>query len=349
MLLLCNKNGSLECAKVVVFHIENTIGKANRSLGFIRRNLYSCPENVKSQANLTLVRPCLEYALSVWDPHTQKHCHDIEGVQRRAARFVKNRYEREPGTVTSLLNDLHWPSLELRRKIAQLTTVYKRVNNKIRVNILEYIARPTRVIRSYHSSKFINIGCSSNTYKYNFFTWTLKEWNSLPPFLLDQTSVEAFKSALTNYFNLSHWFYTSFHFIIYLLLLLFIYLFVFLFCTLTVIYNIYCNIYINKSQVLVRDFLSAIYRQTECRGSWREGGRVGYQIPLPSLTLVQISVSKSEIPFPIPRPWVSSGDLQKNFLSCDRFAKEQRSYLFHCAVDSPIRYCCLVAACKERD
>ena len=46
----------------------------------------------------------------------------------------------------------------------------------------EYIACPTRVTPSYHSSKFINIGSSSNTYKYNFFSRTLKEWNSLPLF-----------------------------------------------------------------------------------------------------------------------------------------------------------------------
>ena len=48
------------------------------------------------------------------------------------------------------------------------------VNNIIRVNIPDYIARPTRVTRSYHNSKFINIGSTSNTYKYNFFTRTLK-------------------------------------------------------------------------------------------------------------------------------------------------------------------------------
>ena len=112
--------------------------------------------------------------------------------------FVKNCYEREPGTVTSLLSDLNWPSLELRCKIARLTTMYKIMNNEIRADIPEYIACPTSVTRSYHSSKFINIGSSSNTYEYNFFTRTLKEWNSLPSFLLDQTSVEAFKSALTN-------------------------------------------------------------------------------------------------------------------------------------------------------
>ena len=92
-------------------------------LDYLKRVIiYSCTESVKSQAYLTLVRPCLEYACSVWDPHTQKHCHDIEGVQQRAARFVKNCYVREPGTVrTNLLNDLNWHSLELRRKITRLT------------------------------------------------------------------------------------------------------------------------------------------------------------------------------------------------------------------------------------
>ena len=89
------------------FHIENIIGKANRSFGFIKRNLYSCPESVKSQAYLSLVRPCLEYACSMWDAHTQKHFQDIEGVQWRAARFVENCYVREPCTVTNLLNDLN--------------------------------------------------------------------------------------------------------------------------------------------------------------------------------------------------------------------------------------------------
>ena len=43
------------------FHIAGIIDKANRSLGFIRRSLNKCPENVKEQAYLALVRPQLEY------------------------------------------------------------------------------------------------------------------------------------------------------------------------------------------------------------------------------------------------------------------------------------------------
>ena len=79
-------------------HISAITGKANRSLGFIRRNLYNCPEKIKTQAYFSLVRPQLEYASSVWDPHTQKNIKALENIQRRAARFVKNCKERaNPG------------------------------------------------------------------------------------------------------------------------------------------------------------------------------------------------------------------------------------------------------------
>ena len=72
---------------------------------FITSNLYSRPpENVKSQAYITLVRPCLEYACSVWDPHTQKHCQDIEGVQRQTARFVKKITAKSGNPVQSLIS-----------------------------------------------------------------------------------------------------------------------------------------------------------------------------------------------------------------------------------------------------
>ena len=45
--------------------------KANRTLGFLRRNLFSCPRDVKEAAYKGLVRPVLEYGSSVWDPHTK--------------------------------------------------------------------------------------------------------------------------------------------------------------------------------------------------------------------------------------------------------------------------------------
>ena len=49
-------------------HVSNVCTKANRTLGFLRRNLYSCPQEVKEAAYKGLVRPILDYGSSVWDP-----------------------------------------------------------------------------------------------------------------------------------------------------------------------------------------------------------------------------------------------------------------------------------------
>ena len=58
-------------------------------------------------------------------PWTDKHMKQIEDVQRRAARFVKNCWQRTPGTVSNLLNDLDWPSLQNRRKSVRLTLLHR--------------------------------------------------------------------------------------------------------------------------------------------------------------------------------------------------------------------------------
>ena len=110
-------------------HISNIVGKVNRTLGFLRRNLGKCPESVKNQAYTTLIRPRLEYCSSVWDPHTHKHVKDIEGIQRRAARFVNGCYVRTPGTVTKLLKELECSTLQQRRQMSRLTMMYKIVND----------------------------------------------------------------------------------------------------------------------------------------------------------------------------------------------------------------------------
>ena len=46
-------------------HVSNVCTKANRTLGFLRRNIYSCPQEVKEAAYNGLVRPVLDYGSSV--------------------------------------------------------------------------------------------------------------------------------------------------------------------------------------------------------------------------------------------------------------------------------------------
>ena len=86
-------------------HINNISAKANRTIGFLRRNMHSYPKEVKASAYRTLVRPSIEYASSVWDLYTRNNIQQLEAIQRRAARFVYNNfYDREPGVVTSMIS-----------------------------------------------------------------------------------------------------------------------------------------------------------------------------------------------------------------------------------------------------
>ena len=76
-------------------HVSNVCTKANRTLGFLRRNLSSCPQDVKETAYKGLVRPILEDASPVWDPHGIVVQEELEKVPNGAVRFVTGNYNFE--------------------------------------------------------------------------------------------------------------------------------------------------------------------------------------------------------------------------------------------------------------
>ena len=82
-------------------HVSNICTKANRTLGFLRRNLHSCPQEVKEAAYKGLMRPVLDYGSSVLQE-------ELESVQKRAARFVAGNYKYETGSMTGILGQLKW-------------------------------------------------------------------------------------------------------------------------------------------------------------------------------------------------------------------------------------------------
>ena len=67
-------------------HIQNVTTKANRSLGFVLRNIQTKHKGIRQAAFNTIVRPQVEYTSRVWSPYTQTTINKIEAVQRRAAR-----------------------------------------------------------------------------------------------------------------------------------------------------------------------------------------------------------------------------------------------------------------------
>ena len=153
-------------------HINNITSRATRMLCLIQRNLRGSPRKLRQQAYLSLVRPHLEYCSSVWNPYTKKSITSIENIQRRAARFVLNKYRRRE-SVTEMIKDLQWDSLESQRRAASLLMMY-RIHTQVTISRSDYL---TPIIpsstRSYHPQKYQLIPSRIQVFQYSYFPRTV--------------------------------------------------------------------------------------------------------------------------------------------------------------------------------
>ena len=180
-------------------HINNITRKANQTLGFLRRNLQVASEDLKSTAYKTLVRPLVEYAPSVWDPHTVGNVKKVEMVQRRAARYVKNRY-RNKSSVSDMLQDLEWTSLEERRRQQRIVMFYKIHNGLIGIERAAYMTPTVRSLPSHsHNQTYLVPKATKDYYDLSFFPRTIQDWNQLPRNVVEAPSLDSFRARLASH------------------------------------------------------------------------------------------------------------------------------------------------------
>ena len=175
-------------------HIDYVVKKANQKLGFLKRNLRGCPAASKTLAYTSLIRSGLEYAAPIWDPHTAKDAARIEAVQRKSARWVKSNYAPR-ASVTELLKELKWSSLEDRRKILRLTLLYKIYNHKVAVDHSEVDLMSNERPSRQHEHQ-IRRPRAGPQFSNSFIIRTIPEWNALPAAVVSADSVNTFKSQL---------------------------------------------------------------------------------------------------------------------------------------------------------
>ena len=147
-------------------HIRNVCSKGNRtlSLGFLRQNVFSCLQDVKEAAYKSLVRPILKYGSTVWDRHCNGLNVELEDVQKRAARYVTNNYSYEKGSVTGILEELKWETLQKRRNDNRLILLYKGLKGKARIPTDDLIPK-NRCCRNQQSIVFQIPSASKDAYK----------------------------------------------------------------------------------------------------------------------------------------------------------------------------------------
>ena len=179
-------------------HINKTCDKANKQLAFLRRNLRINTTHVKETAYKGLVRPILEYCSPVWDPYSiMKYTSNIEKVQRRAARFVFNRYHNM-SSPTDMIWQLEWESLEQRHRKARLTMFYKIQHGLVAVPLPAIVTWALRPRPGYPHQYQTNY-CRTDSYKNSFFPLAIKQWNTLPSSIASEGTLPLFQDALSSH------------------------------------------------------------------------------------------------------------------------------------------------------
>ena len=137
-------------------YIDYICNKANRLLGFLRQNLHSCHKHFKEYAYKQFLLPSIEYCCTIWDPYYQNNIHKLETIQHCAARFVliKPWIRHHCDSITKILNELNWPSLQERRKQARLILLYKIVNPLLLVPNRCLPSLNQTATRAHHDQKF---------------------------------------------------------------------------------------------------------------------------------------------------------------------------------------------------
>ena len=93
--------------------------------------------------------PLIEYTAIIWSSYTQSLINNLEAVQRKSARFVCNDYYGY-SSVSEMLQQLGWPTLECPRLEARAIMMYKITNNLVHVDqrYLSYNLRNTQTLTS---------------------------------------------------------------------------------------------------------------------------------------------------------------------------------------------------------
>ena len=105
-------------------------------------------------------------------------------VQRRAARFTLGRFHNT-SSVTEMLQDLEWESLQCRRKRTDVLLFYKIQHQLVAVPMPPIVIRSQRP-RPNSPHHFLVPFCVTEAYKNSYFPHTVQEWNALPSSLASQ-------------------------------------------------------------------------------------------------------------------------------------------------------------------
>ena len=141
--------------------------------------------------------PIMEYAGAVWDPYTNDGMNTIEKVQRRAARWIANKYDHDTDT-NRIMESLCLPSLVSRRRQSRLSTFYKlhHGQTEILTRNKPQISTRRRSNRTTHPLSYTIHRSRTTCRQKSFFPKTTEDWNKLPEEIVSAPGHDEFLAML---------------------------------------------------------------------------------------------------------------------------------------------------------
>ncbi len=143
---------------------------------------------------ISLVRPHLEYGV-FWSPHHAKDIEKLEAIQRRATKMIPSLSNK---SYEERLARLNLFSLEKRRLRGKLKS-FKILKGFTNVDVNKLLSTDdlsrTRRIRIKLRGKEIELDFT----KFFFTNDVVREWNNLPPFVVQCITVNSFKNKLDHH------------------------------------------------------------------------------------------------------------------------------------------------------
>ena len=178
-------------------HILKASKKANSILGCIRRAIKYKDKDMIIPLYIAHVRSRLEYGSVVWNPYQVQDKQRLEHIQRRATKMITGMSHLD---YTSRLKALNLPSLEYRRRFADMVQVYKIIYNLERIEIEQFFSYSTTMARG-HSKKLFKPRARLNLRKNSFSHRVVKDWNSLPECVISAADLDIFKANLAEFWE----------------------------------------------------------------------------------------------------------------------------------------------------
>jgi hypothetical protein len=179
-------------------HIQRVCSKARKVLGLLYRRYYQYSDSRSlRQLYISLVRPHLDYAAQVWDPHLQRDINSIEKVQKFALRVCSKQWDTG---YCELLDTFNLPSLQNRRLYLKLCHLFKIVHGLCYFPS-EIVVPATTLTHSSRSLILQQPFSRTNSFFHSFVPDSVHTWNMLPESTVCAPTLSLFKTSLQCFFN----------------------------------------------------------------------------------------------------------------------------------------------------